>query len=616
MRFKTTMVLLAVVLAMAAFILLFERETPSTRERDERARRALQVVANRVSYLKFETTNLVVECAREGNAWMIVRPVRARADAAEIGRILAGLEGLPRGEVITLSEQKARKLSPAQYGLEPPRARITLGDSLHHRTIQVGGDALLGGSVYLRDEAHDDIVATETNLFSFLPRAVSDVRERRLFAGSPDKVQRLEISGPAGFLQVVNLGGGRWSLQQPLAARASPMAVQDVLEALFDLRVEEFVADGGADLVAYGLDEPSLKVGVWSREKEGEATLLFGDPAGPSNTLAYAKLAAGDSIYAVPTGILARLRAGVEDFRDRRLLTLSQYDIGYVRIEEGEKALELRKGAGDAWQVTEPKQWPADARQAKDLVNAWASARIVGFVDEAPTNLESVGLEPPARSVRFARQPPEEPIRSLEEGADVLVSSAPRGLGRTLVKLEQDGALYEILSDLLGSLSTDPLFYRDREVVSLDPADIVRIAVSRDGAEQAVVRAADDRFEAAAGAAGRPDQDAIKDLLMTVSRLRAAAFAADNPEDLGVYGLDAPGASLTLGLKGESGIGKTLLFGDAAPGGGVYAMVRGQDVVFIVDEAARGRLLKDLLTAETPGPEEPVDLSTNQPAGP
>lgn len=623
MKFKTTILLLIAVLVLGAFIGLFERRTGSTREREEQARKALPMRADRVSYLKFEATNLLVECVRDDGTWMVVRPVRARADAAEIGRLLAGLEDLPRGEVITPAEQKARGLSPAQYGLEPPRARITLGDSLHRRTIHVGADARLGGSVYIREETRDDIVATETNLFSFIPKAVSDVRDRTLFLGSPEKIQRLEISVPAGFLQVVNMGGGRWSLQQPFTARASPITVQEILESLFDLRVEDFVADGSADLVAYGLDEPALKVGVWSREKEGETALLFGDLVAKSNALLYAKRASGDSIVAVPTNILGRLRVSVEDLRDRRLIPLSQYDLAYVRVEEGETSLELRKAEDGSWQVTEPKQWKADGQRVRDLLNAWANARIVGFVDDAPTNLAVVGLAPPAMTLTFARKAPAEsggeeaaPARSLEEGADVLVSRSKRELGRTLVRLEQDQALYEILTDVLNTVSTDPLFFRDREVVSLDPEDIVRITVSRDGGERTVERTPGGTFAAVPAAAGEPDQDAIKDLLMTVSRLRAAEFAADSPEELSRYGLDAPRASLTLGLKGESGIAKTILFGADAGGQGVYAMVRGQDVVFVIDPEARGKLLQGPYTVQEPTPKEPVDLSTNKPSSP
>lgn len=618
MKIRTTLLLMIAVLLLGAFIWFHERKTQSTSEQEEQARRALQVKADRVSYLKFESTNLLVECALQDGQWMIIQPVRARADEGEIGRILNGLETLPRGEVITPAQLKARKLTEANYGFDAPRARITLGDSLRRQTLIIGRDALLGGSLYIREESRPDIVATGTNVLQFVPGAVADLRDRVLFHGEPQQVRRLEIRRGDGFVQVGRSEDGRWTIQQPLVARAAPTAVDEILRDLFDLRVEEFVADGQQNPVAYGLDEPTLRVNVLQSEKEGETALLVGDPLEKRPDLVYVKLKGVDSVYAMTTGGLARLTAKVEDLRDRRLVTMSSYDIAYVRIAEGETELILRKD-DDGWWVSKPKRWPADAQRVDELLRGWAGASIVSYLDDQATNLAALGLAPPARRVEFRLAAPDAApnpnIIALVREVVVLISDMKREMGRALVKVEKEDAPYEILADTLKTLSLDPLYYRDRRVLKVGADEILRIALKKADGEQIV--------EPVAGGAwrlvqpdGKADAEAIKDLLMIVGDLRAVRFVADDPQDLATYGLDEPVAVLSLGLKGEgSGLGKTLLLGSVRGKDERFAMLQGQDVVFTISEETWNKLTDDLYVAKQPQ-EAPSELSQDPKAGP
>ena len=105
----------------------------------------------------------------------------------------------------------------------------------------------------------------------------------------------------------------------------------------------------------------------------------MGDPLEKRPDLVYVKLNGVDSVYAMTTGGLARLTAKVEDLRDRRLVTMSSYDIAYVRIAEGETELILRKD-DDGWWVSKPKRWPADAQRVDELLRGWRGVvrRVMG----------------------------------------------------------------------------------------------------------------------------------------------------------------------------------------------------------------------------------------------
>ena len=618
MKFRTTLFLFVAVILLGGFIWLVDQRLESTREREEQTRKAMRIVADRISYLQIETTNVLVECAEEDGKWMLVQPVRDRADSAAIDRVLSGLQNLSRGEVITAAERKSRNVQLSDYGLDQPRVKITLGDNLRRRTILVGRTALLGGSVYIKDESLDDVIATDTNLLQFIPQAAADLRDRVLFHGALEQIQRLDVRSGSGFFQVAKGEQGQWALQQPISARASPMVVQEILTDLFDLRIEQFVAESKSDLFAYGLDDAGVKVSVSSGNKDGATELWLGNLVETNKDLVYARVKGSDSICAVRSSILGRLAMKAEELRDRRLMTLSIYDITYFRAEEGERAVELRRD-GETWNVIEPKPWKADPQHMRDLLTAWVGAGIEAFVDDPKTNLSALGLAPPARTLKFARRAPSasgeesKPVSAGDE-VTVQVSSLKRSLGLILVHVENEDTLYEILADALNTISMDPLFYRDREVLNLNPEDVLKITVSQDDRERSAERGPSGEFQPVGSVDGKIDTEAVKDLLMTACHLVVSEFVADTPEKLSQYGLDKPRAVLALGLKGEAGLGKAVLFGADAGDKGVYAMLRGQDVVFVLANGVKENLLQDLIVAPSQPREMPVDVGTNKPA--
>ena len=76
-----------------------------------------------------------------------------------------------------------------------------------------------------------------------------------------------------------------------------------------------------------------------------------------------------------------------------------------------------------------------------------------------------------------------------------------------------------------------------------------------------------------------------------------ASRSLTNPDDLSKYGLDKPVEVLTIGLSGGEGIRKSLMIGGEAASGGRYAVVQGQDVVFVLSEGIVGKLTRHMIKA-------------------
>lgn len=593
MRWRTTLILFLAVLALGAFIVLVERKADVTRERVEKARRAVQMDPLQVSYLRLETTNGVIECAKENEEWMLVHPLRARASYAAVQRLLTGLAELPRGEIITPEERAERNLSYASYGLDHPRASITYGDALHRQTIQIGRDAPLGPQLYIRVKSGDYIIATTTNLLALLPASPSALRDRTLIRVPPDRVQRLEIYAGAKFVQLVRQEAGQWLIQQPVVRRASAGAILRWLDTLYHLSATDFVTDAPADVAPYGLDAPALKVTLWTGDKEPETTLLVGDGIRERSGLVYAKLAREPTVYAVSTNALPSLTVDADAICDRRITTWQPREVTSLEIKSATATLAISHENGE-WQVKAPRPWKAEREKVEAVLETWIGAAAVAFLDGV-TNLAALGLDKPAWELVFFRV---SETRTATAGATqslrMWVAPVQSQEETVVVRVEGEAPLFRLKPTALDVLSVDPLFFRDREILALGSNDIVGITVVSGTRRQTLVRQEDGTFRPQAADQFVLNETGLQTLLMVAQEIRAERLIAENPPDLKPYGLDQPSELVTFDLQSNLGISRTLVFGSTAGPSEVYAMVRGQDIVFTLNTAVKAALLPDL----------------------
>ena len=617
MQPKTTLVLLLIVLSLGAYVFWVDRRAETTREREEQARKALIIEPGRITEFTVASSNLLMTCVQTNGQWRLTRPMAARADAAVVDRLLSGLERLPRGEVITPAQRRARHLTLASYGLEPARVRITLSAGARRQTVLFGREAPLGGALYIKDQARAEVVATEAAATNLFPTSVAALRDHALFKDTAHAVKRLDLRGSGRFLQLVKNDQGDWQFQQPLVARADRVAVQDVLDQLFDWKVADFVSDNAADLAPYGLDESATRVVLNAGDPNSEQTLLLGKHTSTNAPRIFAALPPEKAVVAVGVEPLVKIMLKLDELRDRRLLTLPAGDVGGIRLQQGDRTLELKKDAG-GWSLQQPRHARADNQRVQDFLGQVTGGRIEAFLDESATNLTALGLTAPEWKLTLRRAPPDgaPPAGAVSKagapGEDqqvLLVSAAPRAGGRRVVKLEHEATPYEIAGSLVTNLTVDPLVFRSREILNLSPGDLLKLLRVHQGQTQAVERAASTNvFSAVVPAKGAVQQDAVNHLVQAVSGLTAVRLVADDAGDPAKYGLAQPALMLTLGLKDEAGLAKSLLIGLPTEGG-CFAMVRGQDLVFVLDPAVVALFGEDWFQpAAPPAPVEQKEM--------
>ena len=606
MRFRTTFWLLVSVCLAGSLVWFLNRYDERA---DGQAARvgSVDIAPERVVYLAVENGPLFLECQKRRGRWFITKPIEAGADGGRIEQVLDALARMPHSEVITTAQMRARRLTLADYELVSPRARVVVGDAERRQEVRIGCDAPFENRMYVQLGGESDVISTSTNLLSCLPSTVAEVRDRSVMRGEPARVTRFEIERQeGGFVQLLKVGE-QWLLQQPLAARADQAKVLGLLNLLYRLRVQEFVADAKSDPVAYGLNPEGapLRVTVWSSGDDAGTRLFFARRTEDGKEKTFARRADGSAIYAVSDDVLGVFGFKVSELRDRNVFTLAAGDIDGVGILAGEQKLWIRKQEGE-WAITDPVQWRADADRVRSVLEGLASLQIARFVDGETTNLVSLGLEPPTCVVQVlsgvvSTNGAVEAVRGGAAGQtnEALCLGAPLAEG-SLVYARLGGERTAFLVPasavarfLGGARATDPLPYRDRVMLDIKPEAVRSVTLVRGERQQVAERDATG-WKAVAPAGGKLEPAVIAELLGAVKTLRALSVVSQDPRGA-AFGLDAPAARLTFGLRGEEGIQKTLLLGKPTPDGHVYAAVQGLDLVFVLDRAVAAALVRDFV---------------------
>ncbi len=618
MRFKTTFRLFILLCALCVVFLLVEYRPGTERAMPEQTERVVPMDVSDINGMSLHSPTGVVELIRRGQDWFLLSPVRARADRAEVARVLDLFLSLKCGDPVTSQQREARRLSLADYGFEHPRGRIMLSSQSRTFSFSIGDDAVLeSGSVYVHADESDTVMATSRLVLDVVSTGIDRFRDRSVLNGTPALVTRLEIRrNGVGFVELVRQKG-KWELRQPVASRADDVAVNNVLDALFALRVLDFYWDEGASLPApvtspstedsvkaqvevCGLapDSCEARVFVWI---EGDALgqeLIFGRHVDDQKKTIYAKRREIEAIYTVDAGLLDAFELSANQFRNRAIFESTASTVKEVRFAAGEKRLSLLRNDTDAWMINEPVQWRADQQVVSDRLSRIHALHVKDYLEPSATNIiGAVNAKTPQYSISLQGilDEGDEDTTAISETLDVF--AIQDGLATAAIKERNE--LVHLSAEDLGWLTdelVDPLTYRDRVMLAINPGDVRSLSLTLNGVQQSIMRDEEGQWiPSTRGGKMMVDFDVVDRTLMMIRNLKAIRIETREHKQADSFGLDNPIMSLKFGLKGDAGIEKSLMTGFRSRTDGIYAMVHGQDLVFVLDAETVSLLARAIL---------------------
>ncbi|MDF7807366.1 DUF4340 domain-containing protein [Pontiellaceae bacterium B12219] len=580
MKDRSTVVILICIIVLGAFIWAQESWRAKNASKRLEQVRLFNLDAQTLLSIEFASSNGVVRCVKENGVWMAGdgEGHSGRADEALIQRMVSGLNSMGKGTTITGKQLSIRGIDSTEYGFTDPAVKITAVDNQGRQSWLVGRKTVLGEMVYAKAEHAENIFTISDKLLHVIPDTPDLLRDRILFPGDAAGVRRIEVRGPSGFVQLVKDPQEGWRIQQPVAARADEKEVNIYAEKLYRFRIIDFIADNVSDFSIYGLQGETRQISLGQMDGSSRM-LVIGDDIPDRPGYVYGRRADDTSVFSLSADILPLLNVPAERFRDAGVLSVPPGSISSIRIMRGENQLDLAYDGSRDWKITSPMVWDAEPKAISDFVTLWVNAVVTEFdVNEVTAPVEWI-LE----------------FGSAETGTTnrLEILNAQGSKEGLLIRRDDDPAYYRINLPMVPTSIIDPLAYRSRSVLNLNPDGISKITLLKEGEAPQVIERMEDRAFAPVSANGnvRVNDKALDKLLNRLRRVDASNFVVYNPRDLDIYGLARPSAELQLGLSDTNRLGQVMLVGRETTDG-FYSMIKGRDVIFYLEKP-----VVDILTA-------------------
>lgn len=509
MKFQTTLILLALLVIIAAYFLIVEKNAQTTAERERIA--ALQTdqpgtavfpadhfPTESVTQIELEYKGQPpVTIAKQGETWRQTQPVSFALNTWSARQLVDSAASLRYTQRFTPADQGMPSL--ADVSLSPPLASITYsiaGDKPSQTKLHLGriGAASRG---YITLEGDPQVYVVNDDLHRIILKGkVADWRKRSIEAPSESRADRLCLTRDTQTIDMRKTDTG-WSFAPPHSGRASTDAVARLANAINYLCIDKFVADNPPDLSLFGLDNPTITATIHApavsspsdtqpaedspadpdhpapqaqtSAPEIQLTLQIGSPTDFKRQQYFATVSYDNSasqvVFTLPRSDVDKLAKNLDDFRDPRITIVKPTDARELTIERPDgPRIALVRGV-DGWSFADPGPgYRADDAEASALVESIADAKATAYHTDtlAPH-------QPPLATVTLTAigRPEPDVIRIYPSNEDqtYLCFRGSETVG------------YLVPTDDLSKLFEPPLALRDRTVLDLTSDKVTSITI-------------------------------------------------------------------------------------------------------------------------------------------
>ncbi len=394
MKFKTTLILLAVFILLLAGIVLIENKSEKAKEIKEKSEKLTDFKSSEVEKINLKNEDgVVITLVRDekGN-WQIVEPLQAEADNYEANSLAENFASLRFERIV---ENQAT--DPKAY--EIPKKEVSLWIKGKNEPVQIliGMENPLDHTLYAKRADQTAVVLLPSYLRYSLDKKLFDLRNKEIFKYEAREVKAVEVITRENTWKAVK-EGENWKLIMPVEALASRYQVDNLVDNLARLRAKDFVVEEKKpeDLKNYGLERPEYTVKI-SLPESKEITFLLGKKEGKL----LATTSWSSKIIEVETQIENDLNKKVQDLREKKPALFNSWEAVSIRLKRHEAQIHAFKEKvkekdieTDKWFIeADGKKEPADESKVESTLRKIEYLEASEFIDR-PSSLKEYGLDP------------------------------------------------------------------------------------------------------------------------------------------------------------------------------------------------------------------------------
>jgi len=601
MKTKTTLLLLAVVIAVAAYIKLYESKAPNTEEAKRQAGNVVNFERDALEGIVIQNGDDKIDLRKQDQKWRLEAPFKDQADRGAIDNLLADLDSWQKFDSIPASEIAKDKNKLDEFGLSKGKLKLKLIGKEMPPEITFGNDAALQGKMYVRVGDGNDVFVAAQSVRNDIAKKPEDFRDKKLTDLATAQVTRALLRTAAGEMEMEKKGDN-WEIVKPLHARGDDQKIADLLAQVTTAQIQQFVAEDRGDLRPYGLAEPRGSITLFAGDDKTGQSLQLGGPVTATGEKdkdqVYVRFTARNAVYTLPKKIEELLAVKPADLRDRHLVRIDPNILDRITIEAEGKGKTVLARADENWTIANKNNQPANGGEVTRMLDLIRAEQVTRFVEDVASDLPKYGLDKPQVQVTFSsfssENTPEStagehPFASIAfgkvEGEDVYA------------RLGDEPFIVAVRRRLLDNIFADPLQWQELAVFRFKPDEVHQLTVTTDR-EYALVR--NDKKEWTWAKGSEPINSVnVQSLLNTLSVLRAVRWAgATTP----AHGLDKPQVTIAFTTSPDDKAAHKVVVGAAAEEGMWFARTDEREGTFVMSNPELNALKLPLVAAPSPGP--------------
>ena len=611
MKFKTTLVLLAIVVALAAFIKFVESKRPNTEEAKRQAGNVLNFDRDKLDGIIIQNGDDRTELRLHDQKWRVESPIKDQADNGAVSGLISDLESWHKEDTIPAKEINAVKGRLEEYGLSKPKLRLKLLGPGMPPEILFGKDAAFEGAMYVRFENSKETFIAANSVKNEIAKKPEDFRDRKLTELTTAQISRALVKTPAGEMELQKKGD-HWEITKPLQARADDQKVNDLLAQVTTARIEKFVADDRGDLHPYGLAEPRGAITLFTPDEKQGQSLQIGSVPEKEKDQIYVRFASRNAVYTLPKKIEEILDTKPNDLRDRHLVRFETNVLDRITIDAPGKGKTVLARKNENWTIANHNNEPANADEVNRLIETLKNEQVTKFVADVASELGKYGLDKPQLTITLSSFASENTAET-KAGEQPFATIA---FGKTegddvYAHLGDEPFIVAVKRDLLDKIFTDPLQWQGVVIFHFKPEQVHRLSIVTDR-EQSITRGPKNEWKWVKGS-GPINEVNVRSLLNTLTSLHAVRWVGATAA---AHGLEKPERVITFTTSSDDKAMHKLLIGASNGSGMWFARTDEREGTFLISNPDMNALRLPIENPPVPTPTPTPTTSVSATASP
>jgi hypothetical protein len=311
--------------------------------REQRAKQVFAFKADEISALTLKRDKQEIQLARQGAAWELTRPIKARADALTVGDLVQALAQLKMDRDLGAGDLKG-------FGLDRPTLVVSFTAKGKQHRLALGSQAPGGRGFYVRPDDGPNILLVAAGVRDSLDQQLESLRDKTLWAFDPGQVKSVQLRTAKTQVDLDQTGAGAWRWAGRPDFRVRPDRVAQLLQQLREARITGF-PPAPQDLKTTGL-APRAQTEVSVTTPQGAQTLYLGAPMERGT---YARVGHQGPVILVSSDLPQNITRTIPLLEDRRLWSGAIQEIHQV-VWGAPGTTWTATQKKDSWQLTGPEK--------------------------------------------------------------------------------------------------------------------------------------------------------------------------------------------------------------------------------------------------------------------